>query len=692
MYLSILVLPLLGSAISGFMGRKIGVTGSHFITSFLLFITSVLASVAFYEVGIGSSPVTIALSSWIDSEYLSISWEFLFDSLTVSMLIPVLYVSTLVHIYSISYMSEDPHNQRFFSYLSLFTFFMVVLVTGSNYLIMFIGWEGIGVSSYLLINFWYTRVQANKAAILAFTMNRVGDMSLSIAFFSIFWVFGNIDYSSVFSLSPYINENLISTIGLLLLLAAMGKSAQIGLHGWLPGSMEGPTPVSALIHAATLVTAGVYLLMRSSPLIEYGSTALLVIMWVGSITAFFAASSGLLQNDLKRIIAFSTISQMGYLFMAVGLSQYNVALFHLVNHAFFKALLFLAAGSVIHAMADQQDIRRLGGLLKFLPFTYTAILIGSLSLMALPWLTGFYSKDLIIELAYAKYQFSGQAAYYLGTLTAIFTAFYSFRLISLVFLTYPNAPKSDYLNSHEASLSVVIPLTLLSLASIFFGFIFADLFVGMGTDFFGNSLFIHPNHINLVEAEFSMPLLIKLLPTIGSVVAALLAVYLYHNSQLSLKNPSGIKGQAMIELTDYSLARKIYTFFNGKYLLDIIYNNYIIGAGLNLGYTVAKVLDRGVIEVVGPFGISNFLFNTGKNISNWDTGIVTSYALYMVLGLISIILLLFAPIIINILPGSLGNSQTGVDMSSLVSYLRLLFIYIPGILFIISSNNMAKSI
>lgn len=691
MYLSILVLPLLGSAISGFMGRKIGVTGSHFITSFLLFITSVLASIAFYEVGIGSSPVTIPLSSWIDSEYLSISWEFLFDSLTVSMLIPVLYVSTLVHIYSISYMSEDPHNQRFFSYLSLFTFFMVVLVTGSNYLIMFIGWEGIGVSSYLLINFWYTRVQANKAAILAFTMNRVGDMSLSIAFFSIFWVFGNIDYSSVFSLAPYINENLISTIGLLLLLAAMGKSAQIGLHGWLPGSMEGPTPVSALIHAATLVTAGVYLLMRSSPLIEYGSTALLVIMWVGSITAFFAASSGLLQNDLKRIIAFSTISQMGYLFMAVGLSQYNVALFHLVNHAFFKALLFLAAGSVIHAMADQQDVRRLGGLLQFLPFTYTAILIGSLSLMALPWLTGFYSKDLIIELAYAKYQFSGQAAYYLGTLTAIFTAFYSFRLISLVFLTYPNAPKSDYLNSHEASLSVVIPLTLLSLASIFFGFIFADLFVGVGTDFFGNSLFIHPNHINLVEAEFSMPLLIKLLPTIGSVFAALLAVYLYHNSQLSLKNPSGIKGQAMIELTDYSLGRKIYTFLNGKYLLDIIYNNYIIGAGLKLGYTVAKVLDRGVIEVVGPFGISNFLFNTGKNISNWDTGIVTSYALYMVLGLISIILLLFAPIIINILPGSLANSHTGVDLSSIVSYLRLLFIYIPGILFIISSNNLAKS-
>lgn len=690
MYLSILILPLLGSLIAGLLGRKIGVSGSHFITSFLLIVTCVLASIAFYEVGVCSSPVTLHLTSWIESEYLSISWEFLFDSLTVCMLIPVLFVSTLVHIYSISYMAEDPHNQRFFSYLSLFTFFMLVLVTGANYLIMFIGWEGIGVSSYLLINFWYTRVQANKSAILAFTMNRVGDMSLSIAFFTIFWVFGNLDYSSVFSLSPYINENIISTIGLFLLLAAMGKSAQIGLHGWLPGSMEGPTPVSALIHAATLVTAGVYLLMRSSPLIEYGSTALLVIMWVGSITAFFAASSGLLQNDLKRIIAFSTISQMGYLFMAVGLSQYNVALFHLVNHAFFKALLFLAAGSVIHAMADQQDVRKLGGLIKFLPFTYTAILIGSLSLMALPWLTGFYSKDLIIELAYSQYRFSGVAAYWLGTLTAIFTAFYSFRLISLVFLTYPNAPKADYLNTHEASLSVIIPLSILSLASIFFGFIFSDLFVGIGTDFFANSLFIHPNHINLVEAEFSLPLIFKLLPSIGSVFAAIIALYLYHNKSLSLRSKAGFTGAssplqggiAMIELTDYAIGRKIYAFFNGKYLLDVIYNNYIIAGGLQLGYTIAKLLDRGVIEVVGPFGISEFLFKTGKNISTWDTGIVTSYALYIVLGLISMLLILFAPIIFY------GNILSSVGASpdiNLINFVRLLFIYIPSLLFIIST-------
>jgi len=354
---------------------------------------------------------------------------------------------------------------------------------------------------------------------------------------------------------------------------------------------------------------------------------------------------------------------------------------------FFKALLFLAAGSVIHAMSDQQDIRKLGGLIKFLPFTYTSILIGSLSLMALPWLTGFYSKDLIIELAYSQYKFSGNVAYWLGTLTAIFTAFYSFRLISLVFLTYPNAPKSDYLNTHEASISVIIPLSILAFNSIFFGFIFSDLFVGIGTDFFANSLFIHPNHITLVEAEFSLPLLFKLLPTLGSILAAILAIYLYHNKSLTISNKSinnynfNLKGGiAMIEFTDLYLNRKLYTFFNGKYLIDIIYNNYIIGGGLNLGYTFAKTLDRGVIEVMGPFGISEFLFNTGKNISKWDTGIVTSYALYIVLGLITMLLILFAPMLFY-------NTQQTVHIDiNLLNYFRLLFIFIPTILFILIKN------
>jgi NADH-ubiquinone oxidoreductase chain 5 len=324
MYLAILTLPLLSATVAGFLGRKVGKTGSHLITCSSLVLTALLALVAFYEVGLCQSPVSIKLMSWIDSEFLLVSWGFIYDSLTVSMLLPVLIVSALVHIYSTSYMSEDPHNQRFFSYLSMFTFFMLMLVTGDNYLVMFIGWEGVGISSYLLINFWFTRLQANKAAIKALVMNRVGDWGFSIGLWAIFWTFGNLDFTTVFSLAPYINEELITIISICLLVAAMGKSAQIGLHTWLPDAMEGPTPVSALIHAATMVTAGVYLLVRSSPILEYGSTALILITWVGALTAFFAATTGLLQNDLKRVIAYSTCSQLGLLFLVCGQRLQNL--------------------------------------------------------------------------------------------------------------------------------------------------------------------------------------------------------------------------------------------------------------------------------------------------------------------------------------------------------------------------------
>jgi NADH-ubiquinone oxidoreductase chain 5 len=676
MYLSILVLPLLGSFVSGFMGRKIGVTGAHIITCTCLILSSILASIAFYEVGFCGSPVSINLTSWIDSEFMSISWEFLFDQLTVSMLIPVLYISTLIHIFSTDYMAEDPHNQRFFSYLSLFTFFMLVLVSGANFFVMFIGWEGIGVVSYLLINFWFTRIQANKAAILAFTMNRIGDMGLSIGFFAIFALFGSLDFSTVFSLVPLMNETGITIIGLLLLMGAMAKSAQIPLHSWLPGSMEGPTPVSALIHAATLVTAGLYLLVRSSPLLEYSSTALLIITLVGASTAFFAATCGLVQNDLKRIIAFSTISQLGYMVMAVGLSQYNVALMHVINHAFFKALLFLGAGAVIHSFSDQQDVRRLGGLINFLPFTYTAMLVGSLSLLATPWLTGFYSKDLIIELAYGQYSFSGTYAYILGSLTAGITAFYSFRLISLVFLTVPNGPKNTYLNSHEANLAVIVPLFVLALFSIFFGFVFSDLFVGVGSDFFANSLFIHPNNISIIESEFSLPILIKLLPSILSLFGALLAILLYH------------KGSTfVIDLTETSLGRKIYTFLNGKYLFDVVYNNYITSVGLQLGYTISKVIDRGVIELLGPHGLSNIFTNTGYNISKLDSGVITTYALYITLGLLALLFLVFAPVLIDTsMPyasTASGSSALPIAYGQGPSEIRLIIIYFASLIIVL---------
>lgn len=653
MYLSILALPLFGSAVAGLLGRKIGVTGAHIVTTGALMASALLSLVAFYEVGLCGSPVSIVLFSWIDSEFLLVNWGFLFDSLTVSMLLPVLVVSSLVHLYSVSYMAEDPHNQRFFSYLSMFTFFMLVLVAGDNYLILFVGWEGIGVSSYLLINFWYTRIQANKSGMKAMIVNRVGDMFLSVGFFSILWVFGNVDYATVFRIAPYINETAITIIGLLLLIGAMAKSAQFGLHTWLPDRMEGPTPVSALIHAATLVTAGVYLMLRSSPIIEYGPTVLVVITWVGALTAFVAATTGLLQNDLKRVIAYSTMSQMGYLFMAVGLSQYNAALFHLVNHAFFKALLFLAAGAVIHGMADQQDMRRLGGLVNFLPFTYTAILIGSLSLMAFPFLTGFYSKDLILEVALGQYEVSGSLAYWLGTISAVFTRFYSFRLISLTFFGTRNAPKGDYLHAHEAPMIIVIPLVILSILSIAFGYVAKDAFVGVGTDFLSTALFQHPNHISLIEAEFGIPLALKLLPGIGSLFGAASAVYLYHVTPLFT-----------INLTNNTLGKAIYKFLNGKWLVDNVYNVFIITGGLRLGHTISKVIDRGILELVGPFGVSNVLNNTGRNIASYDTGVITTYALYIILGLITFLFLLFAPILL----GSSLESTLGGDIGLLLIF------------------------
>lgn len=423
-----------------------------------------------------------------------------------------------------------------------------------------------------------------------------------------------------------------------------------------------PTPVSALIHAATLVTSGLYLLVRSSPILEYSSTALLVITLVGASTAFFAATCGLVQNDLKRIIAFSTISQLGYMVMAVGLSQHNVALMHVINHSFFKALLFLGAGAVIHSFADQQDVRKMGGLINFLPFTYTAMLVGSLSLLATPYLTAFYSKDLIIELAFAQYSFSGTYAFVLGTITAGLTAFYSMRLLCLVFFTVPNGPKASYVNSHEANLAVIIPLVLLALFSIGFGYLVSDMFSGAGSDFFGNAIFIHPNRNALIEAEFSMSPLVKLLPLICTIFGAASAFFIYN-----------FVPTIFVDITETSLGRSVYSFLNGKYYFDIVYNNYIIAAGLKLGYIISKVLDRGVIELVGPYGLSNVLSNTGTNISKLDTGVITTYSLYITLSLLSLLFLVFAPVLLD----------TSI-FNWVGSEIRLFIIYLAALCFALS--------
>jgi len=444
MYLSIIILPLLSSVVSGFFGRKVGVTGSRILSCLSIITTTILAIISFFEVGFNNNPVSINLFKWLDSESFNILWNFQFDSLTVSMLIPVLVISSLVHFYSIGYMSHDPHNQRFFSYLSLFTFMMIILVTGNNYLLMFVGWEGVGVCSYLLVSFWFTRIAANQSSLSAFLTNRVGDAFLTIGMFAVLWSLGNLDYSIVFSLAPYINEDIITIIGICLLIGAMAKSSQVGLHIWLPMAMEGPTPVSALIHAATMVTAGVYLLIRSSPLIEYSSTVLLICLWLGAITTVFSSLIGLFQQDIKKIIAYSTMSQLGMMVIAIGLSSYNIAIFHLMNHAFYKGLLFLGAGAVIHAVADNQDLRKYGGLRVFLPLTYTVILIASLSLVAFPFMTGFYSKDFILESAYGQYHFSSINVYVIAVIGAIFTTLYSVKVLYLTFLTNPNGPVNYY--------------------------------------------------------------------------------------------------------------------------------------------------------------------------------------------------------------------------------------------------------
>jgi NADH-ubiquinone oxidoreductase chain 5 len=631
MYLSIIILPLLGSIVSGFFGRKVGVNGAQFITCLSVIVTTILAVIAFFEVGFNNIPVSIELFRWIDSEWFNIIWGFEFDSLTVSMLIPVLIISSLVHIYSISYMSNDPHIQRFFSYLSLFTFMMIILVTANNYLLMFVGWEGVGVCSYLLVSFWFTRIAANQSSLSAFLTNRVGDCFLTIGMFAILWSLGNLDYATVFSLAPYINENIITIIGICLLIGAMAKSSQVGLHIWLPMAMEGPTPVSALIHAATMVTAGVYLLIRSSPLIEYSSTVLLLCLWLGAITTVFSSLVGLFQQDIKKVIAYSTMSQLGMMVIAIGLSSYNVALFHLVNHAFYKGLLFLGAGAVIHAVADNQDFRKYGGLISFLPLTYSVILIASLSLVAFPFMTGFYSKDFILESAFGQYYFSSIAVYVIAVIGAIFTTLYSVKVLYLTFLTNPNGSKIYYKHAHEGDIFLSLPLVILAIFSIFFGYLTKDVFIGLGSSFFiDNSIFIHPLNEIMLDTEFAVPVLFKLLPLVFTISFSILAIIF-----------SEFLPESLISFKFTKFGYNVFGFFNQRFLVEMFYNKYITNLVLDLGGQTTRVLDKGSIELLGPFGLETGLIKLSKNISYLSTGVVTSYALYILMGIIIYLLVVY---------------------------------------------------
>ena len=667
MIFAIVFLPLFSFIAVGLFSRFIGRNGSAVITSGSVILSFFLSAYLFYCYTLQHKVIFFHLFSWIKIGVLNAHWGFLVDPVTSTMLIVITSISSLVHLYSIEYMAHDPHLPRFMSYLSLFTFCMLMLVTANNFLQMFFGWEGVGLSSYLLINFWHTRIQANKSAMKAIIVNRIGDFGLIIAMIAIFDLFKSFDFAIVFALSSAVaNQNFvflnteincITFISFFLFVGAVGKSAQLGLHTWLPDAMEGPTPVSALIHAATMVTAGVFLLIRCSPLIEHSETALSLITVFGGLTAFFAATVALVQNDLKRVIAYSTCSQLGYMVFCCGLSSYNVAMFHLMNHAFFKALLFLSAGSVIHGISDEQDMRKMGGLVNLLPFTYSAMLIGSLSLMGFPFLTGFYSKDLILEIARNSYSFEGRMVYWLGTLSAFFTAFYSIRLLYLTFITKTNAYKSYIKRIHEPSSFMLIPLVILVFCSIFVGYLFRDMFVGLGSDFWNNSIYVKPIHLySDIESEF-LPAYIKMLPVGLSLFSATLAFYLYTYQIVFLSKLKTYSSRLM----------GVYKYLNKRWFFDVIYNNYITNKALELGYKITfKVVDRGFIEWLGPTGIVNSIQHTVQKTSKIQSGFLYHYMLLILAGLL-VFLVFFV---------STGFSYTLTDLVKLTVIFGFIFLFL----------------
>lgn len=641
MYLLIIFLPLFSSFVAGFSGRYLKIKGVGFFSVSCLLLAFIFSLIALYEIGFSNCNVYIKLLSWLDVEMLDACFGFCFDSLSICMCCLVTFISLLVHVYSTSYMSHDMHQPRFMSYLSLFTFFMLMLVTADNFLQLFLGWEGVGLCSYLLINFWFTRIQANKAAIKAMVVNRIGDFGLALGIFTIFGVFKSIDFAVIFSVAGYHNNKIISFLNfdchcltiicLLLLIGSMGKSAQLGLHTWLPDAMEGPTPVSALIHAATMVTAGVYLIIRCSPIYEQSSVALCVITYVGAATAFFAGTIGVVQNDLKKVIAYSTCSQLGYMIFSCGLSNYSISMFHLLNHAYFKALLFLSAGAIIHALSDEQDMRRMGGLVKVLPYSYVMTLIGSLALVGFPFLTGFYSKDSIIETAFSKYTFEGNFALWLGLISAAFTSFYSVRLIYLTFLNKSNGYKNYVVAAKDAPFVMSCVLTCLSFGSIFIGYFTKDLLIGIGTPFWNNSIYYLATNFSGIDAEF-IPRSIKWLPFFVTIISGALAFIMY----------AKFKSHAY-KMCEIAICYNVYNFFNRKWFVDKLYNKGFVNILLRMGYSSTyKTIDKGLIEFLGPKSISKSAMDAGQQLVLLQSGLLNQYTFCMfAAAILSLICLLY---------------------------------------------------
>ena len=626
MEIALLFLPLIASITSGFLGKFLGDRNSEIITSVFVSISAILSLVLFYSVIVNGYESNVVVAKWINSGTLDVNWSIKVDALSSLMLVVVTLVSALVHIYSIGYMSHDPHKPRFMAYLSLFTFSMLTLVTSDNFLQLFFGWEGVGLCSYFLIGFWFKKDSANAAAIKAFVVNRVGDFGFALGIFLIFYLFGTVNYSEVFTQIPQIvdknlfflgfNVKAVDLICILLFIGAMGKSAQIFLHTWLPDAMEGPTPVSALIHAATMVTAGVFLVVRCSPIFEYSPLTLNIITVVGMITAFFAATVALVQTDIKKIIAYSTCSQLGYMFFAAGVGAYNVAMFHLFTHAFFKALLFLGSGSVIHSFKDEQDINQMGGVYKKLPYTYIFMIIGTLALTGFPFLSGFYSKDAIIEFAYLKGNTTGYYAAGVGILTAVLTSIYSWRLIFKTFHGEYNNKKIDIKEMHESPLIMLLPLFVLAIGAIFAGFLFKDLFIGHGGDniFWGNSI----KFLNPLSTEHP-PLWLLLTTPVLVLISIPIAYYLF------VKDKS-------VPYQIVQSNKPLHNFLINKWYFDELYDVLFIQSSKKLGLFFWKVIDVKIIDKFGPDGVSLLIKNLSLKASKFQSGFIYQYAFMILLG------------------------------------------------------------
>ncbi|MBX4890874.1 NADH-quinone oxidoreductase subunit L [Rhizobium bangladeshense] len=655
LYKAIVFLPLIGAIIAGLFGRAIGAKASEYVTSGLMIIAAILSWIVFFTVGMGhleGGPIKVEVFRWIQSGGIDASWSLRVDTLTSVMLIVVNTVSTLVHIYSIGYMHTDPHRPRFFAYLSLFTFAMLMLVTSDNLAQMFFGWEGVGLASYLLIGFWFKKPSATAAAMKAFIVNRVGDFGFVLGIAGVFVLFGSINFDTIFAnasnFAPHegggeAGEVILNLFGmqldkahaltgicLLLFMGAMGKSAQFLLHTWLPDAMEGPTPVSALIHAATMVTAGVFLVARMSPLFELSHDALVVVTVIGAITAFFAATVGLVQNDIKRVIAYSTCSQLGYMFVALGVGAYGAAIFHLFTHAFFKALLFLCAGSVIHAVDGEQDMRYMGGLRPHIKVTFWLMIIGTLAItgVGIPFtpigFAGFFSKDVIIEATYASHSPVAGFAFSLLVIAALFTSFYSWRLIFMTFFGKPRASHEVMHHVHESPQVMLVPLYLLAIGAVLAGVIFEGRFYGEEyAEFWKGALFTSAEN-ELVEEFHHVPALVALSPFIAMLLGFVIAWYMY------IRSPQ----------TPRVLARQhrvLYHFLLNKWYFDELYDFLFVRTARALGRFLWKKGDVGVIDTYGPNGVAARVVAVTDRVVRLQTGYLYHYAFAMLLGIAALV-------------------------------------------------------